>query len=710
MVAPEVAPTAGEDVWTGNEIWPGCGGWGNAPPEPQPATESESDCDENYNVGEYEPEEMETPEQAPANDNKRREATWGALRIISGATSRLRAFSPKPYENLEDDVLTPRSAAIRRVLGESVESDIHAGSGAKRMHAFEIANENICSATLSQSGTALMDPNLRLEPVSRATFVKVVFDVSVRALSDPMESIRAYSQTIIESSLRALRQYSFKEELSPLTRQLVTTMIGTGNKCDKPGECERYESILNLFIAEPMIGIKGVVAELYSFVQLSDLMIGPATHDWVLQLISRLLQQHHILPAGEIPLESTTCYALKFLNNAQTPGSRQQLAMSLLTQLYKLAQKRLQKLIASVKPVLHRRLTDAFDIVDEEARGEARKRRPTISAGSRRPSRENTATRRMSFLEGGDQVVSAPLPPVLMDTGMLLKCVKQRRAKNETEADLLMRVTHLHCGQKGAADIKGLEQTRRVQVLYLNDNYIPRIENLSCLRTTLTHLYLQNNHIQEMEGLSELSCLTKLYLDKNRISWVQGLEGCTRLEELHLNDQGLQPGDQMDFCPHSMEAIGRTLRVLNVSNNNVADVTALGYLQRLDSLDLAGSAITDVLAVNYLTSNCPFMTKLNLEKSAVVKDRLNCEEILAHAEYLEEFNGKQVTEKERSFLRRLAERKSKKAIVHGRRNSHSAGDRRPSESTGGVAGNGCLPSVPEHPAKGRLARRGSTMW
>eukprot|EP00656_Telonema_subtile_P018959 TRINITY_DN202_c0_g1_i1.p1 TRINITY_DN202_c0_g1~~TRINITY_DN202_c0_g1_i1.p1 ORF type:complete len:691 (+),score=139.08 TRINITY_DN202_c0_g1_i1:61-2133(+) len=690
MVAPrDAAPS----VWAGNEAWPGCGAF----------TEEDTNCTRHtYNSDseddasvELDPEDQlrRQKELDGPGDNSRRQETWGQLRIISGVTRNLKLASPKPNDNCEDDVLTPRSTAIRRVLGESVAAHIHAGSGVKRIEAFELAQTHIQGVTLSQSGTAMMDPRLRLEPVSRALYSKVLFDVAIRALSDPVETIRDFAVSFIRTCLESLRQHTFHEELVPLTREVVATCVACANKNDKPGQIERNEQVLELLIAEPRIGIRGVTCELYQYVTTPDRISGSATHDWLLVLISRLVSEHKIQPAGEIPLDPTVAYALKFLTASCSPA-RQQLAMDLIMQLYHTAGKRLQHLIASVQPGLHRKLTDAFTLVDGQARGQARKRRVPGSRGSRRPSRASTAQSRMSFLKGGERVAPLQLPPVLMNTALLLKSVKQRRGKMESEDELLMRVTHLHCNGKGIANIDCLEQTRRVQVIYLNDNYIPRIDNLTWLKSSLTHLYLQNNQIYEMDGLDQLSCLTKLYLDKNRISMVRGLEGCARLEELHLNDQHLEPGQQMEFSHDSMVAIGRSLRVLNAANNCVAEVDALGHLQRLDSLDLCGSLVNSVPAVNFLTSHCPFMRSLNMLESPVVGNRTHCEEILAHGEYLEEFNGKPVTERERQFLRRLAERKSQKAkaIIHGRRQSMSAGSRLPLQT---VVGNG---------------RRGSTGW
>ena len=48
-------------------------------------------------------------------------------------------------------------------------------------------------------------------------------------------------------------------------------------------------------------------------------------------------------------------------------------------------------------------------------------------------------------------------------------------------------------------------------VLYLYDNNLTKIPNLPKV-TILTHLYLQNNRIRELDGIGAFRRLTKLYV------------------------------------------------------------------------------------------------------------------------------------------------------------------------------------------------------
>lgn len=95
---------------------------------------------------------------------------------------------------------------------------------------------------------------------------------------------------------------------------------------------------------------------------------------------------------------------------------------------------------------------------------------------------------------------------------------------------------------------------KRLKVLYLHNNAIKQITNLSHL-TQLTHLYLQWNRIRTIENLDQLKNLRKLYLSYNEIQSLDGLEHLHQLEELHLEYQKLPPQLQFTFDLNSLIAI-----------------------------------------------------------------------------------------------------------------------------------------------------------
>jgi len=73
-----------------------------------------------------------------------------------------------------------------------------------------------------------------------------------------------------------------------------------------------------------------------------------------------------------------------------------------------------------------------------------------------------------------------------------------------------------------------------LRVLYLNSNFLVDFPNLSFCGQTLTHLYLQHNHIRILPAhiLSSLVALQKLWLGSNEIGVLQGFGGHEETEML----------------------------------------------------------------------------------------------------------------------------------------------------------------------------------
>lgn len=99
-----------------------------------------------------------------------------------------------------------------------------------------------------------------------------------------------------------------------------------------------------------------------------------------------------------------------------------------------------------------------------------------------------------------------------------------------------------------------LPNNDNINVLYLHNNQIRRIENLGHLRN-LTSLYLQRNRIKKIENLDSLTRLKKLFLGYNEILVVEGLHNLENLEELHIQKQNIEDGDSLCFDPRSILSI-----------------------------------------------------------------------------------------------------------------------------------------------------------
>ncbi|CAI9615415.1 unnamed protein product, partial [Staurois parvus] len=138
--------------------------------------------------------------------------------------------------------------------------------------------------------------------------------------------------------------------------------------------------------------------------------------------------------------------------------------------------------------------------------------------------------------------------------------------------------------------IEGEEQLR---LLYLQHNFITRVQNLSCLQR-LIFLDLYDNQIEEISGFSSIKSLRVLMLGKNRIQKITNLENLKNLDVLDLH------GNQIS----KIENIGHLgeLRVLNLARNQITEVENLNGLDLLTELNLRHNNISLVRDVDTLPS------------------------------------------------------------------------------------------------------------
>lgn len=124
------------------------------------------------------------------------------------------------------------------------------------------------------------------------------------------------------------------------------------------------------------------------------------------------------------------------------------------------------------------------------------------------------------------------------------------------------------------------------QVLYLYSNSIERVENLD-FATKLTHLYLQNNRLEDFPAYG-FSSLQKLYLDGNRISNLTGLQEATNLQELHIKHQQLENGQALNIEMDTLRALAPSLKLLNVAQNNLIYLDGFQVLTNLEEFYAQG--------------------------------------------------------------------------------------------------------------------------
>ena len=177
-----------------------------------------------------------------------------------------------------------------------------------------------------------------------------------------------------------------------------------------------------------------------------------------------------------------------------------------------------------------------------------------------------------------------------MTRDLILAATTFPRHSDESVEHYLARITHVHLQHKKIGTIRALDQCKKIQVLYLYDNYIEVIENLSGV-TDLKYLFLQNNYIKVIPTLTS-AALEKLRLDENEISIVEGLEELRCLEELSIANQRIP--SELRFDSLSMGAISQSLRVLDVSGNQLTSISQLLQLENLEKLVCADNNISEL--------------------------------------------------------------------------------------------------------------------
>eukprot|EP00493_Phyllostaurus_siculus_P024200 UN24537 len=201
---------------------------------------------------------------------------------------------------------------------------------------------------------------------------------------------------------------------------------------------------------------------------------------------------------------------------------------------------------------------------------------------------------------------------VKITTDLIIKHGSHSKKQNyENDLQFLRRLTHIYLQEKNIDEIANLDTCKHLSVLYLYDNKINRIRNLS-FASSLTHLYLQKNQINRIDGLNQLSRLSKLYLGNNAITVVEGLEGLDNLTELHIENQKLPPGESLPFDPRTLESLAKSLCVLNISGNNLTEVSELAVLSRITQFIATNNNIEDLYDLSCAVRAWPSLCKIEL--------------------------------------------------------------------------------------------------
>ena len=151
----------------------------------------------------------------------------------------------------------------------------------------------------------------------------------------------------------------------------------------------------------------------------------------------------------------------------------------------------------------------------------------------------------------------------------------------------------LYAGQRGIADLTGLEHATYLGYLSLERNSISDISVLSGL-INLTSLSLADNNISDISVLSGLTNLRSLDLHSNSISNISAVSGLTNLTSLSLANNNISDISVLSGLTN--------LTSLELANNSISDISALSGLTNLTGLWIYNNSISDISAVSGLTS------------------------------------------------------------------------------------------------------------
>lgn len=252
---------------------------------------------------------------------------------------------------------------------------------------------------------------------------------------------------------------------------------------------------------------------------------------------------------------------------------------------------------------------------------------------------------------------------------MLGKATTQRRRQGETQEHLLARVTHLHLEGKHLTVLGDLVHTTclGLRVLYLADN---RIHTLGNVGSKLEALHLQGNSIWDLDSWSQrLPHLEILDLGDNRLSHVDGLCQSFSLRKLILRGQR---GPGLSFSEATLNAISRSLRILDVAQNGLVDLTCFACLRRLERLDASNNALASLDVVLPVLRSATELQTLELVGNPLCKasGARYRDEVIALAASLQELDGRALLPGENVFFRELNQRRRQR--LNSRRRGPSA--------------------------------------
>ncbi|ETE70514.1 Protein phosphatase 1 regulatory subunit 42, partial [Ophiophagus hannah] len=107
------------------------------------------------------------------------------------------------------------------------------------------------------------------------------------------------------------------------------------------------------------------------------------------------------------------------------------------------------------------------------------------------------------------------------------------------------------------------------------------------------------------------------YLGGNCITVVEGLESLQELRELHVESQQLPLGEKLLFDPRSLHSLSKSLSVLNISNNNIDELSDLSILENISHLIAVDNQLHHIKDLEFVLSIWTKLYKMELNGNPV---------------------------------------------------------------------------------------------
>ncbi len=206
-----------------------------------------------------------------------------------------------------------------------------------------------------------------------------------------------------------------------------------------------------------------------------------------------------------------------------------------------------------------------------------------------------------------------------------------RTAISKPTGDILksdmLNIKNLDAKYLDIVSLEGIQYAKNLNTLYLTDNQVEDISQLSEL-TNLQFLFLNYNKIKSLAPLAKLSKLYMLSLESNQITDISPLKDLTNLNYLFIDRNTLMDIScikdfNTNLCYLSMYqckiedisslAVLKNLSSLSLGYNNIKDITSLSSLTNLEDVDLSDNAIEDFAPLSCL----PKLTELDLSGNSI---------------------------------------------------------------------------------------------